>query len=630
MSNLLTIDYESYYDDDYGFSKLTTEEYVRDYRWQTMGVSIKRNDEPTLFFSGTEEDIARVLHSYDIPNNSVVMHNARFDAAVLHWRFGIKPKFIFDTLSMARALVGMNTSCSLANLAIYFNLTSRKGDAVHNMKGRRRESLSSYELASYGEYCKNDSELTYELLKKLYRYTPQNELILIDWTIRAFTEPKLCLDTQLIEHELREYLQRKGTALQRAGITDPAELRSDERFAAVLWGLGVAPPFKTNAKGEQKWAFAKSDLEFMELLDHDDEMVVALVEARLGTKSSIFESRIRRLHGISLRGPLPVPLDYAGAITTKRWSGSDKINLQNLPRNTKEKVSPLRQSICAPKGKILIAADESQIELRVNAWQAGQLDLLDLLTAGGDPYSDMACDIYNQIITKDMGKSTHKLERFVGKTTVLGCGYQCGPPKFLTMVKIAAKRDGFTLPDESLDFARTVVGTYRKKNADIVNFWASSQRAIEHIAYGTEYQLGPYIIKNHRVWLPNGTNLYYPNLRMEERTDDGAWGTEWVYDRVRGRGKIRTKLYGGKLVENITQAVARIVMADAMVELIKLGYEILFTVHDEIVCMVDDNPETVQRALRDIRIAMERRPEWAPTLPLACEIETGYNYADAK
>ncbi|MCJ5779134.1 DNA polymerase, partial [Klebsiella pneumoniae] len=172
------------------------------------------------------------------------------------------------------------------------------------------------------------------------------------------------------------------------------------------------------------------DVEFMDLLESDDEAIAALVEARLGLKSSILQSRIERFLSISRRGLLPVPLLYAGATPTRRWSGTDQINLQNLPRSKKGSPSPLRQAICAPPGYKLVAADLSQIELRANCWQSGQNDVLELLRTGGDTYADMATAVFGYPVHKD----THPNERFVGKTAVLGCGYQCGAAKFQHML----------------------------------------------------------------------------------------------------------------------------------------------------------------------------------------------------
>jgi DNA polymerase len=628
----ITLDFETYYDSDYSLKKLTTEEYIRDVRFEVIGVSIKVDRKPALWISGTFEQIRAALLRIDWSKVSSCAHNSMFDMGILAWRFGIVPMFIFDTLSMARGIVGFSTRLSLATLAIFFDLKSRKGEEVLAAKGKRRADFTPNELANYGRYCCNDTELCFELWEKLMALSQPSELRLIDWTIRAFTQPGLVLDLPLLRHELTQYRARSATLLQTAGVTDIATLRSDETFASLLLNNGAVPPTKVNTAGVTKWAFARSDIEFMDLLEHEDELVVALVEARLGSKSSIVESRLTRLCSIAQRGAMPMPLLYAGAMASKRWSGTDKINLQNLPRNKIDKAtkqvihSPLRAAIRPPPGKKLLVADLSQIELRINAWQAGQQDVLDLLASGGDTYSDMASVIYAIIITKAMGKSTHSLERFVGKTTVLGCGYQCGPEKFLHMLKVAARRDGFVLSDETLDFAKRVVYAYRGKNAAIVNFWKLAQNIIPVLAHGGSGQLGPYAISHNKVWLPNGTFLYYPDLRMTH--DEKTGNNEWSYLRMRGRNATRQKLYGGKLVENITQAVARVVMSDAMLRILP-RYWIYGTVHDELMVQIDAHED--ERAAMDfVEHCMTQCPTWAPGIPLAAELSTGVTYAECK
>lgn len=629
---LVTLDFETYYDDDYSLKKLSLEEYIRDPRFEVIGVSIKVGAKPAIWITGTFDQILAALRRIDWSRVSALAHNALFDLAVLAWRFGLVPKFIFDTLAMARGIVGFSTGLSLGVLAVFFNLKRRKGHEVISAKGKRRLDFTPAELAAYGGYCVNDSEIAFELWQILYPITQQAELRLIDWTTRAFTQPGLELDTQLLRAELLAFRQRSAQLLTAAGVTDISILRSDETFASLLLNNGAVPPTKVNTAGVTKWAFSKQDIEFMDLLEHEDELVVALVEARLGSKSSIVESRLQRLLGISQRGLMPVPLQYAGAMASKRWSGTDKINLQNLPRNKYDKVtkqpiySPLRQAIRAPKGKKLLVADLSQIELRINAWQSGQQDVLDLLANGGDTYSDMASVIYAIIITKAMGKSTHTLERFVGKTTVLGCGYQCGPEKFLHMLKVAARRDGFVLSEETLDFAKRVVYAYRGKNAAIVNFWRMAQNIIPILAHGGTGQLGPYPVHDHKIWLPNGTFLYYPDLRMTH--DEKTGNNEWSYLRMRGRNATRAKLYGGKLVENITQAVARVVMSDAMLRILP-RYWIYGTVHDELMVQIDEH-EDEKAAMAFVEACMTQCPPWAPTIPLACELSTGFHYAEAK
>ena len=138
---MITLDFETYYDKDFSLTKLTTEEYVRGEQFETIGVAVKVNNEPTQWFSGSDTDTAFWLHQFDWANHFALAHNAMFDAAILTWRYGIRPKAWLDTLSMARALLGPNASVGLAKLALHFGL-GQKGTEVEIARGMRRADLS--------------------------------------------------------------------------------------------------------------------------------------------------------------------------------------------------------------------------------------------------------------------------------------------------------------------------------------------------------------------------------------------------------------------------------------------------------------------------------------------------------
>jgi DNA polymerase len=631
--SLITIDFESFYDSDFGFSKLTTEEYVRDRRFEVIGFSIKVDRAPAVWYTGDHAYLLGVLQGYNLEQHAVCMHNAMFDAAILHWIYGIKPKLIMDTMAMGRGLVGLDTSCSLKKLGEYFKLDRAKGTEVEDFKGYRRGMFTSEQLARYGAYCCNDTEMTFDLLQILLPHMVQGEMELIDWTVRCFTEPKLVLDADLIDVEYRAFMARRDGLLLKCGISDVSVLRSDDTMADFLLALGIEPPTKYSVAQEKMvWAFAKSDTEFMDLREHSDERVVALVEARLGSKTSQVQTRLERFRGIASRGPLPVPLVYAGATPTRRWAGTDNINLQNLPRGTKENPSALRRAIKAPPGKKMAAPDLSQIELRVNAWQSGQTDVLHLLRSGGDSYADMATAVFGYPVTK----KTHELERFIGKSAVLGCGYGCAGLKFQTMLKIGARREGKTLQDESLPFAQNVVDIYRAKNSQIKNFWYTADRALETIALGGRCMIGPYEVRDHKVWLPNGSYLYFPNLSYREKTGKNEQGCEWMYERIRFRSRVATKIYGAKLVENITQAVARLFITDALLRLQTVKYadgrpvfDIVMSVHDELGVLCEQGLDD-KWIMEVMKWALTTPPAWAPDIPLDFECNIGQCYADCK
>lgn len=617
---VLTLDFETYYSSkDYSLSKLTTEEYIRDPRFEAIGAAWKWGDGPTVWYPGGP-DLVQALAAIDWTKTILVAHNAMFDAAILRWQFGHMPAKILDTLSIARSLVGLSGSCSLANLSQRLGL-GVKGNEVVQADGKRLRDFTPEELAQYGRYCRNDVELTYRLFAQMATSIPADELDVMSWTSEQFADPILEIDVPLVEQELRKFTASLELAREALGMTQEA-LRSDPSFAMALAACGVSPPTKWSEKQEKEvYAFAKGDVEFMDLLEHEDPRVVALVEARLGNKTSIAQSRLERFVAIGNRGTLPVPLSYSGAMTTKRWAGTDKINLQNLPRK-----GTLRKAIRAPKGWYMVAGDESQIELRMNAFQSGQFEVLAELTKpGGDTYASMATDIYGYNVHKE----THPVERFVGKTAVLGCGYGCGGPKFQLMLQVAARRDRIVLPDESEDFAKGVVKAYREKNPRISAFWKLADHAISVLASGGTFEFGIYSVSGGKLFLPNGQYLYYPNLRREA---DG-----WVYDRWRGRSMVTTKLYGAKLVENITQAASRLPMSDAL-RTLRSGWGAycrpVFVVHDEVVTLWRDSVPR-EEAIAIVRHALvtPRNPllQAAFTgLPLAADVKAGETYGDVK
>lgn len=583
---------------------MTTEEYVRGDEFQVVGVSVQVDNGEPEWFSGSDEETLRFLQKFEFDKNLALAHNAMFDAAILTWHYGIKPKGWLDTLSMGRALHGTEVGGSLKVLAEHYEL-GVKGTEVENALGFRREDFSADHLARYGEYCRNDVALTYKLFSAMSHQFPSAELKLIDLTIRMFSEPVLQLDVQLLERHLREVKVAKASAL---GMYDRDTLMSNPKFADVLRTFDVEPPMKISpATGRETYAFSKTDEDFKALLDHPMPHVAALVSARLGTKSTIEETRTERFIGISQRGSLPVPLRYYAA-HTGRWGGDDKLNLQNLPR-----ISSLKYAIIPPDGYVILDSDSSQIEARTVAWLAGQDDLVDAFEAGQDVYKIMASAIYG----KSVGNVT-KDERFVGKTTILGAGYGMGPVRFRDQLKTF----GVTISE---DESRHIIRTYRETYPKIPEFWRTAGVALEAVMNNQSFAFGRngVLLVDGRdgIKLPNGLYIKYPNLRYKET--DGK--TEMVYNTKRGRAIIDTRIYGGKVTENVCQALARIVIGYQMLFVAK-KYKVVMTVHDAIACVAPK--DEADRALEYVEMCMKLRPEWASDLPLNCEAGYGKSYGD--
>ena len=596
--NILTIDFETFYSRDYSLTRLTTEEYVRSDRFQIIGVAVKENDDEAVWFSGSDKEVADFLGGYDWRNSFALAHNAMFDGAILTWWFGIKPMAWLDTLGMARATDGLDAGNSLSKLVERYSL-GRKGTEVIDALGQRRENFSVNELTAYGAYCINDVELTYKLFHVLVERFSKSELQLISLTIKMFSEPVLRLNSPLLEQHLMQVKARKERLLE-ACISDKDTLMSNPKFAELLISLGVEPPMKESpANGKRTFAFAKSDEGFKELAQHPDERVQALVSARLGTKSTLEETRTQRFINISFRGEMPVPLRYYAA-HTGRWGGDDKLNLQNLPRK-----GGLKSSITAPLGFILIDADSSQIEARTVAWLSGQNDLVEAFERKEDVYKIMASSIYNKAI-EDITQE----ERFVGKTTILGAGYGMGSTKFAIQLKT------FGVEIEESE-AKRIIDVYRATYPRIPLLWKEANRSLDAMAEVKTCEVGvqpqALSLTASGFLLPSGLYLSYADLRRE---DDA-----YSYGSRRGR----VKIYGGKVVENLCQALARCVIGEQMLRIAK-RYKVALTVHDAVMAVVPEADR--DEAMLYIDECMKWRPSWALTLPLACEIGVGDNYSE--
>lgn len=619
MMEVLTIDFETYYDKEYSLSKLTTEEYVRSSHFEVILVGIRWPDGRTEVIDGTHLEIKHRFDDIEWGRYAVLCHNTLFDGAILAWRFGVNPAAWLDTLSMGRAMFGARNN-SLASLAKRYGLED-KGTFVQNMMGRRRRDISPGEFQQYAEYCLHDVELCYQLWTLMSNgwydlptgdnrgQFPLQELKLIDLHIRMFTEPMLRLNLPKLEAHLEDVLAHKAALMRRVTV-DKAELMSNQKFAALLESMGVETPMKVSpTTGKVTFAFAKTDPGMKALLEHEEPEVQALAAARLGVKSTLEETRTQRFISIATRDPrFPVPLKYAYA-RTKRSSGGDGINLQNLP--SRGNVG-LKECIEAPPGWVIINCDSSNIEARMLAWWAGQDDLVADFAAGVDVYCKLATSIFGRPITKADTK-----ERFLGKTVVLGCGYQTGASKL--QVTLKAAKPSVDMP--AMECER-IINTYRSSVPKIVELWAEGEKAIRAMYDNNSMWFGREgvvrIEGKYGVRLPSGLYISYPQLHrtMDDRR------MRWQYKDDTGL----VDLYGGKLVENVCQALARIIV---MYQMLRIARKLptKLTVHDSVVALARE--EEIEPARAYVEECMRWVPAWAKGCPINCESGIGRNYGEA-
>ena len=619
---IISVDFETYYTKGLGFKTQTTEEYVRDRRFEVIGVGVKVGDAPATWFSGTKDEIRNHLSTFAWDANALLCHNMLFDGCILSWHFGITPAFMLDTLCMARALHGVEAGGSLASLALRYGI-GEKGNEVVAAEGKRREDFTKEELAAYGNYCINDVDLTYRLWKILSSAFPTDELALIDMTIRMFTHPAFMVDDALLQDRAIELEEEKRALLE--GLMEKLKchdaegvrkkLASNKQFAALLGEYDIEAPMKeSKTTGKQTFALAKNDEGFLSLAEHEDPFIQQLCSVRLGTKSTLEESRIERFINVGKRnkGYLPIPLKYYGA-HTGRWAGSDKVNFQNLPSRDKKKKA-LKNAVIPPDGHVVINCDSSQIEARVLAWLAGQDDVVKQFADGKDVYSLFATKIYGRPVSK-----ADPVERFVGKTCILGLGYGTGALKLQHTLKTSPP-GAIVSEDEAKEFVKT----YRDANYKIIELWREGDKVIKDLANWDD-DIKPYYYGEHKclkvtkedIVLPNGLMIRYPDLKLN--TEESK--SQYEYKSRKGP----VSIWGGSLVENVVQALARIVVGEQMLQ-INQRYRVALTVHDAAVCVVP--AEELDEALAYVVERMSEAPDWARGLPVACEAHYGESYGD--
>ena len=657
----LVIDFETFYDTKAGYSlrKMTTHEYVTDPRFEVLSVAVKPVGQDGVAVRGDQaEDL---LRSLPIDQCAVVGHNLQFDGYILKHHFSIKPALYMDTMFMAMALLGGRVK-SFSLGAVYEALVGRagkqKGGVLTTTNGKHFEDLSEEEAQQLLAYNYDDVVETEAVFLKLIAEFPQTwEIMLLDWAVRTACNPLLRLDAELLKQELSDVRRKRRQLIQEAGV-DRATLMSNAKFAEYLRSLGVEPPTKESpTTGKETWAFAKTDDALQDLRNHSNPAVAKAVEARLVVKSTIAETRAAKLLRLAETGlPVPVPLKYAGAVNTGRFSGGGGLNFQNIPKKGehwdakakewKKGTSRLRLAVKPPEGWKIIVADSSNIELRVCHYIAGEPAVLSAVREGRDAYCEFASVIYGREVNPKAYEegsdehADHVRMRTLGKVAMLALQYGMGAGKYIDTVK---NWTGIELSEEEAQ--RTVQlfrATYPRiklmwhKLDDYMRMAAQAAPAQDPRLYFSdlpvEYYIKPDGIGQEvRGRLPGGLELKYPDLRISETG-------ELTYYRPYNASSDRphVKLYGGLIVENCTQALAAGIIRNQMANIMtRLEAEaslpreaLVFQVHDEVVCVApEDRAEQVFGIMQE---EMRRSPDWAPGLPLDCEGSIADSYGEAK
>lgn len=615
-TRIVDLDFETYFDSkEYTLKKMSMAEYIRDPRFKVHGVGIGRADGVTMWVTGSE--VPTALAAIDWSSSFLRAQNVKFDGAILNWIYGIRPKAYVDTLSMARAVLGHRLpSHSLKRVAEHFGLPP-KGE----MRTDGIRDLSPDQESELAEYCVHDVRLCAEIYRLLLPDFPASQFSVVDWSVRCFVEPRLALDAPILERLYAQEKARRENIFEAIGIPKSV-FSSNKKFPDLLRSRGFEVPMKispTSLKNgglpKEIPALAVGDAAFMEMRDSRNEELASLCEARIAAKSTLLETRSDKFLRLAKQGAFPFDINFSGAKQTHRFSGGNGAggNPQNLPKK-----SALREAVAAPTGHKLIVADYAAIELRIQAWLSMDPRLVAALSNGGDPYCDFASRYFGKTVTKADAE-----ERKFGKTCVLGLGYQMGAEKFKYRAKVETGRrltDG-----ESYD----VIELYRSYYYGLPAYWNTLQRVIVRMATGEEFSIpnAPFLrVKDGSIILPSGLRLQYPNLRVE----DGPRYQEWVYDTYQSKHKDmgKGKLYGGKMLENICQALAGELKKMAIARAEDRGLTVVGEVHDEI--LVVSPTEDAEKYADILRRCMEMPPDWWPQIRLLAEVGIGDNWKAAK
>lgn len=686
--NVLTVDFETYYDREYSLSKMTMIEYIMDGRFQPIMMSYAINDEPIQNVIGYPK-IKEVLDGIDWSNTVLNAQNTAFDATIIRARFGHTARYYTDTMAMARVTAAhVFEGASLSAIAKVLQANGvdvpPKGKEVESALGMHLYNAYSgtpyiakkattdpdevqrgHELLmAYVEYCNNDVHLAREAFKYFTKMITPDEMQYGDMILKCYIEPSLYLDLPIIEEEIERIHkrdeQRARDVANRYFNGNQAELRSVCRsvpkFTAFLQSLGgkleheidedtdysfIIPSKHSDKKGRVEPCYSKTFPPVIEMCERIDE-IGDIFRTKLAMSSSIELSRAERFRAIAKIGcGFGMPYTVSGA-HTHRLGGSGGLNVQNLSSGRKEGQSnALKRSISAPPGHKVVVFDSSQIELRTGSYIAGDHATLNLFVAGKDPYSQQAALIYggNPDEIKKLAKSGVEpyasIQRPAGKASLLSNIYGTGAVGFMNYAKLMGV-------DMTLEEAQHIVKVYRETHPEVVATWNACEVALRGMIAGASgYFGGPdgklfyydgarmnHGVRMPGIRLPDGNWLNYHCLSMREREyPDGSTKMNYAYRGLK-EGRIQWIFtYAARIFENCNQALAFAVMKHQAL-LINQRYKIVLNTHDEWGIVVKD--DEVEQAKEYMQWCMRQVPEWAKGLPVDCEGDAAVHYGDCK
>lgn len=322
VERIVTIDFETFWSQEYTLSKMDSRAYIRDPQFKIHGFSLSTDDGPVAWAETLiEQDM--LLRTTDWSTTALLATNASFDGGILSQRFGIRPKLYLDTCQMAAAHIKpftrrVSLDATHRWLAAMFpdrDPPPFKGNVTMTFRSLRE--IPPNMMRVIADYCISDNTLSRWCAQQMLPWFTADELLVMHQTTAAYLQPKLCIDTDMLMKHVVSERARKDALLNQLQI-DRKQIMSNPQFALLLEANGVVAPTKVSATtGNTTYAFAKTDLAFLALQHHPNPTVSLLVQIRLGTKSTIEETRAQRLLDMVAddNDPLPVPLAYHSAHT---------------------------------------------------------------------------------------------------------------------------------------------------------------------------------------------------------------------------------------------------------------------------------------------------------------------------
>lgn len=591
------------------------------------------------------EEVPAIFHKAIKEGWTFSAFNAMFEQLIWHYRWPALPLPEFRCTRSLTASHGLPQSLDRACKALHIGqVKGVEGKRLINTYSKPRKDGEFNELKGEDEkkmlrYCAKDVLLSRRIMQRLPALLPEEQRI-YNWTVKAN------LRGINIDAGLAGQAEKIAGELLRRGNKTLARL-TGQRIHAVTQVHRIKTLLK-NEYGIETESLDKEAIAELLLQESLPDKAREILKLRRDLSQTSVKKFSRAKDARCPDGKVRDYLIHHGA-ATGRWN-SQVVQFLNLPRYVspdpetvlrlimlgdselfeccyehpmQELTGCIRGMIIPDEGKKLAVVDYNAIEARMLMWAAGQQDAIDIFHKDGDIYVEMARQIYND---KTLTKEKNPKERFLGKTCVLGTGYQMGHIKFQSTcesygIDLGEKTECYEREDKDgnivktwfAPLARKAVDTYRSRFFEVPKFWYGMQTAAQLcVRTGKPQKYRMFEFSREREYLymklPSGRRLAYHRPGCDE---DGLY---YYTEDGTSHNYVKKRTYGGRLVENAIQAVARDVLAHGILNLEAKGYKVLLTVHDENVVEIDDDSR-----LDEVIKIMCDLPDWAKGCPIKAE-----------